>query len=227
MGVEELKTKIIKLAQAYRTERIRNEDFEKTLKSANQDIAQAKKIQAELENLQSSHQDKAKKLLDMQKEVKRVNLYKDTIRKQEKVIAKFEVLMEKTLKDTKKAREGSLELEKLKTENFELQKILKEASFGPKGENSEVERYRREIMQLENLVADLREELRSKRPQSSSGRDWEDEKIEIEVTLQKAQARVDAMQNEMTQNAGSFAKEISKLKMIIAEKQSIIDTMTM
>jgi hypothetical protein len=34
MGVEELKVKIIKIAQAYRDERIRNEEFEKALKSA-------------------------------------------------------------------------------------------------------------------------------------------------------------------------------------------------
>ena len=34
MGFEELKAKIIKIAQAYRDERIRNEEFEKALKSA-------------------------------------------------------------------------------------------------------------------------------------------------------------------------------------------------
>jgi len=44
MGVEELKAKIIKIAQAYRDERIRNEEFEKALKSAQKDIAQSRQL---------------------------------------------------------------------------------------------------------------------------------------------------------------------------------------
>ena len=43
------------------------------------------------------------------------------MRKQERVIVKLETLLDKTLKETQKAREGIIELEKLKTENLELQ----------------------------------------------------------------------------------------------------------
>lgn len=39
---------------------------------------------------------------------------------------------------------------------------------------------------LENLVAELWDELRNKRPQTAGHSDWEDEKIELEVKLQKA-----------------------------------------
>ena len=85
---------------------------------------------------------------------------------------------------------------------------------------------RREISLLESLVAELREELRNKRPMSAGNQDWDDEKIEFEVKLQKASARIDAMQNEMTSNAAKFAKEMSKLKLIIAEKESLIETMS-
>ena len=53
--------------------------------------------------------------------MQKIGLYKDTIRKQEKVIIKLETLLDKTLKETQRAREGILELEKLKTENLELQ----------------------------------------------------------------------------------------------------------
>lgn len=42
MSNEELKGKIIKLAQAYRSERLRNEEFERALKSANVDLAHSK-----------------------------------------------------------------------------------------------------------------------------------------------------------------------------------------
>ena len=39
MNTEELRVKILKLAQAYRDERVRNEDFEKSLKNAQREIA--------------------------------------------------------------------------------------------------------------------------------------------------------------------------------------------
>lgn len=42
MSMEELRQKIIKVAQAYRNERVRNEEFEKALKAAQKDIAQAR-----------------------------------------------------------------------------------------------------------------------------------------------------------------------------------------
>lgn len=110
MSVEELKNKILKLAQAYRAERLRNEEFERTLRSANEELVSARKLKAELDGLQQVHQDRAKKLLDLQREIQKTSLYKDTIRKQERVIAKLEGLMERTLKDTQKARSSALEL---------------------------------------------------------------------------------------------------------------------
>jgi hypothetical protein len=41
-----------------------------------------------------------KRLAEFGKEAQRANLYKDTIKKQERVITKLETLLEKTLKDT-------------------------------------------------------------------------------------------------------------------------------
>lgn len=224
MDSQELRNKILKLAQAYRTERIRNEEFERALKSANQDLSNAKQLQTELENISHAHTKKAKKLMELNKEIAKINLYKDTIRKQEKVISKLEALLEKTLKDTKRAREGMLELEKLRTENLELQKGAKDMGKY-KGSSSEADRLRSEVQMLETLVAELRDELKSKRPQSAGGADWEDERIEYEVKLQKAEARVDAMQEDLTHHTANHAREISRLKMIIAEKESIIETM--
>jgi len=109
---------------------VRNEEFEKSLKAAQKEIAQTRQLQAELEALQKKHQEGGKRLMALQQEVSKVQLYKDTIKKQEKVIAKLEKLMENTLKDTQKARESLIELEQLRTENLNLQKKLKEMAFG-------------------------------------------------------------------------------------------------
>lgn len=75
-----------------------------------------------------------------------------------------------------------IELEKLRTENMELQSVLKNSAFNPR-DSDEVERLRRELSLMESLVAELREELRNKRPQTAGAQDWEDERIEFEVRL--------------------------------------------
>lgn len=236
MTNEELKAKVVKLAQAYRSERLRNEEFERALKSANVDLVQAKQTQAELENLQQAYGDSMKRLAEFGKEAQRANLYKDTIKKQERVITKLETLLEKTLKDTQKAREGMIELEKLRTENLELQHALKTTAVkGGKGgygasQDEDNDRLRHEVGLLESLVSELRAELKNKRPQTPiggmGGENWEDERIEMEVRAQKDKARIDALQSELTNTTSTYAKEISKLKLIIAEKESLIETMS-
>ena len=81
MSVDDLQTKIVKIAQAYRGERLRNEEFSKALKSANVDLAQAKTITAEHENLQMAFKEQSNKLSVLSKENKKTTLYKDTVKK--------------------------------------------------------------------------------------------------------------------------------------------------
>jgi len=56
-----------------------------------------------------------------------------------------------------------------------------------------MERYKNECMRLEKIVANMKEELRNKRPMSSDGADWENEKMELEVKLHKANSRIEAL----------------------------------
>ena len=185
MTNEELKAKVVKLASAYRSERLRNEEFERALKSANVDLVQSKQTQAELENLQQAYSETMRRLAEYGKEAQKTNLYKDTIKKQERVITKLETLLEKTLKDTQRARDGMIELEKLRTENLELQQALKsqggstQPQYGMTKDidSDEVHRLRGEVQLLEGLVSELRVELKNKRPQTPTGGplgDWED-----------------------------------------------------
>jgi hypothetical protein len=60
MSMQDLKNKVIKLAQAYRSERIRNDYFEKSLKSTNIELAKNKKISNDYEDLKFNF-DKLKK----------------------------------------------------------------------------------------------------------------------------------------------------------------------
>jgi hypothetical protein len=224
MNHDELKGKIIKVAQMYRSERMRNEEFEKVIQSAQREVSEAYKFKGELEKLAAKHEDTNRKLQKTQALAEKSNAYRETVKKQERVIAKMEGLLEKTLKDTQQAREAATMLERLKTENLELRKQLRGAALGT-GSTS-VEQANREVRRLETLVAELQEQLRSKRPVTGDQHsDWEREKMELEIQLQKAELRVGAMQEEMDTNAVKFAKEISHYKALLAEKQSIIDTL--
>ncbi|KRX05194.1 C2 domain [Pseudocohnilembus persalinus] len=226
MSAEELRNKILKLAQAYRDERVRNEEFDKALKNAQREIAQSRQLQHELDLTQRRHAENAKKLLIYQQEIQKIAVYKETIRKQERVIQKLEKLMETTLKDTQKARSAQLELEQLRTENYQLQSKIK-LGFG--GEGEEIEKLRMEIVRLEKIISELREQLKSKRPVSQQGGPsgmMEGDMMELEIKLQKSMARNDALSEELILNAKNYSREIAQLKLVIAEKQAMLDTLT-
>jgi hypothetical protein len=59
-----------------------------------------------------------------------------------------------------------LELEKIRTENLELQSALKNNMMGAK-DSDDSDRLRQEVRMLESLVSELREELKNKRPQTA------------------------------------------------------------
>ena len=102
---------------------------------------------------------------------------------------------------------------------------MQAASFGPNLENSELERIRREVQQLESLRADLKEELRTKRPFESKPYDWEEEKIDSEIALHKAHARVEALESEVTHKGTEFAQEIARLKLMLTDKEAQLENM--
>jgi hypothetical protein len=75
----------------------------------------------------------------MQAELRKISLFRDTIKKQEMVIHKLEKLLEATMKDSEKASKRVVEFEKIRTENLKLQDELKDMAYGAK-ENEEIER---------------------------------------------------------------------------------------
>ena len=126
MSLPELKSKIIKLSQAYRGERLRNEEFEKALRQAQNEIANARKLANDLEQLQKVHEEDSEKYLNLQRETQKIGLYRETIKKQEEVITKMEGLLKKTMNENERQKDSLTELEILRTENLKLQKEIKD-----------------------------------------------------------------------------------------------------
>jgi predicted nucleic acid-binding Zn-ribbon protein len=211
---------------------MRNEEFEKALKQAQVEITNARKISHELEQMQKLHEEDSQKYLDLQKETQKIGIYRETIKKQEMVITKYEGLLKKTMNDSNKQKESLLELEQLRTENMKLQKELKDLIINiPSGTlgkpNPELDRYKREVDKLESVIRELQEDLRSKRPLSTNQKGMQKEILELEVKFHKANSRVKALEDEIQDNAKRYAQEISRLKMILSEKESIIETLRM
>lgn len=230
MNMPELKSKIIKLAQAYRGERMRNEEFEKALKQAQNEIANARKLALDLENLQKVHEQDSEKFLNLQRETQKIGLYRETIKKQEEVIIKMEALLQKTMSDSERQKDQLFELETLRTENLKLQKELKDfvvnAAPGVVGKgNVELEKSKKEILKLQNVIKELQNDLANKRPISAEKKALKSEILELEVKYQKSKARIASLQLELDTSAKTYAKEIAALKLILSEKEALIENM--
>ena len=188
MSLPELKSKIIKLAQAYRGERLRNEEFEKALRQAQNEIANARKLANDLEQLQKVHEEDSEKFLNLQKETQKIGLYRETIKKQEEVITKMEGLLKKTMHENERQKDSLLELEQLRTENLKLQKEIKDfvvnSTPGVLGRgNIELEKSKKEITRLQTIINELQNDLSNKRPISAEKKELQnDSQIEEEET---------------------------------------------
>ena len=230
MSLPELKSKIIKLAQAYRGERLRNEEFEKALRQAQNEIANARKLANDLEQLQKVHEEDSEKYLNLQRETQKIGLYRETIKKQEEVITKMEGLLKKTMNENERQKDSLLELEQLRTENLKLQKEIKDfvvnSTPGVLGRgNIELEKSKKEVARLHTIITELQNDLNNKRPISAEKRELKNEILELEVKYQKANARISSLQKELDSSAKNYAKEIAALKLILAEKEALIENM--
>lgn len=234
MSLPELKSKIIKLAQSYRAERMRNEEYEKALKQAQTEISKARKISLDFENLQKVHQDDAEKFLQLQRETQDISLYRNTIKKQEEVINQLEVKLKLAIEKLQKQKDQLLSMEKLQTENLRLQKELKDVFLnnnlipGKMGKgNNELEKYKQEIYRMDEIIKGLQNDLANKRPMSTDKRQIHNELMEKEVLLHKANSRIQTLEDELRYSEKRNASEIARLKMIIAEKETTLDTLRM
>ena len=230
MSLPELKSKIIKLSQAYRGERLRNEEFEKALRQAQNEITNARKLANDLEQLQKVHEEDSEKYLNLQRETQKIGLYRETIKKQEEVILKMEGLLKKTMNENERQKDSLLELEQLRTENLKLQKEIKDfvvnSTPGVLGRgNIELEKSKKEVARLQTIVNELQNDLNNKRPISAEKKELQNEILELEVKYQKANARISSLQKELETSAKNYAKEIAALKLILAEKEALIENM--
>lgn len=93
MNMRDLKEKIVKISQLYKVERVKNRDLDRTVKAMEPQISNTMQLNSVIAAQKNNIQILNQKIERMQKEHERIGVYKETIKKQEKVIVKLESVM--------------------------------------------------------------------------------------------------------------------------------------
>ena len=206
---QELARQLVSLSAKYKAERERNNQMLLKLKKLYQQASEVRHSKAHYEKLEKAHQAQAQYIQKLQQENQKIEVYKATIRTQEKVVAKLEELIESKLRGRKGDASSTTfrlkqEIARLTERNNELEKKL--FAGGADGAIA-VER----VQELEEQLRQLRARGGMRAALSHEG--------SAETHIQKDSA-ISALEAQLVENAKGFAKQISDLKIKVMEAAS-------
>ena len=211
MDAQELKYKLIYVAQAYNEERTKNEQFVAALQKIQLELKSVNKLQKEHDNLSIEHLKKNKELSIMQNEIVRHRQLIETKKKQEKVIAKLENDLERCIESGEQYKNLVNNIDTIEKENEELRNMLKIEMR--KLDNDAVDiPMEGEIEKLEKIRDQLKEDLNQKRPVSRRGVDDDDKKMKLEIQLESLRNRAFALEEELYKNNKDYIDELTTLQ---------------
>ena len=114
MTPRELRDKIAQMAQLYKMERSRNRELDRTIQVMEPQVSNTMQLNSVIAAQKNTIQSLNERAERLTKDYERVEVYKDTIRKQEKVISKLEKVMREGMEEVRVARQNKLELEELR-----------------------------------------------------------------------------------------------------------------
>ena len=203
---QELARQLVSLSAKYKAERERNNQMLLKLKKLYQQASEVRHSKAHYEKLEKAHQAQAQYIQKLQQENQKIEVYKATIRTQEKVVAKLEELIESKLRGRKGDANSTTfrlkqEVARLTERNNELEKKL--FAGGADGTIA-VER----VQELEEQLRQLRARGGMRAALNHEG--------SAETHMQKDSA-ISALEAQLVENAKGFAKQISDLKIQVME----------
>merc|ERR1712185_230127 len=104
----------------YREEKAKSKELQRRLDEAMKEVARGQGLQRTLDELERSHMQQNMELQRLQDENKKLEIYRQTVKSQEKVISKLEKVLEGSLDEVQKAQRTQVDMERLKTENVRL-----------------------------------------------------------------------------------------------------------
>ena len=203
---QELGRQLVSLSAKYKAERERNNQMLVKLKKLYSQASSVRHSKAHYEQLEKAHQAQAQYIQKLQQENQKIEVYKATIRTQEKVVAKLEELIESKLRGRKGDSSATTfrlkqEITRLTERNNELEKKL---FAGGSDGNVAIER-----------VHELETQLRQLRARGGMRAALEHEGS-AQTHLHK-DAALSALEAQLVENAKGFAKQISDLKIQVME----------
>lgn len=192
----------------------------KTLKMAQKDIADRTKVLATLQKLEQAVGENRGKMSVMAHEFAKVGMYRDVINKQEAMIIRLEGILKTMASQSKVVRTEAETYMKEREENDRLRNNIE--NYKVPDNHGEFQKLRAEIRRLEQEITKLQAELVSNRPTSSYKSKQLGDIASKEVTLDRYNARIQALERQISTNAMTYAQQITTLKAKIAEKDAIL-----
>lgn len=217
LGEEELKIKLMRVAKLYETERKVNQYYEGMMRQTLQDLGKVGDLEKEFEDLQQKQREGARELLYLQEEAGKVDLYQETMVRQEKNIVLLEKLLEECISEAEvgtglaeEIEEVRVEVGKLKTEVGQLEK-REENGWGQEMEEEERQLDRK----LESLAKEkyqLERNLLEKRPVLRKGESSRKREEELKNQIFQSRLRVRELEEELKQISTDYVDQMETLK---------------
>lgn len=192
----------------------------KTLKMAQKDIADRTRMLASLKKLEEAVVENKGRMNVLSQEFSKVGTYREVVTKQEAMILRLEGVLKTMAVQTKGIRTEAEVYHKEREENERLRNNLE--TYQVPDNHGEYGRLRQEIQKLEGEITKLQAELVSNRPTSSYKSKQVGDLASKEVDLDRLNARVSALERQISNNAADYAQQIIVLKAKLAEKEAIL-----
>lgn len=187
---------------------------------AQKDIADRTKMLASVQKIEETVAENRGRMNVMAKEFANVGTYREVINKQEAMILRLEGILKTMATQSKAVRTEAEVYSKEREENDRLRKNID--TYKVPDNHGEYARLGGEIRRLEEEITKLQAELVSNRPTSSYKHKQVGDLASKEVTLNKMNARIEALERQISTNSTDYAQRISVLKSKLAEKEGIL-----
>lgn len=234
LGSAELALRLQTALQKYHDEKFKSKEAQQRLDEALHEVSRGRGLGRTLEELQRAHQEQNVVLQKLQDENKKIDLYRQTVKSQEKVISKLERILEGSLEEVQGAQRTQVDMDRLKTENVRLREqcanVAARRRYQEGGEDDAVELRRQtkakdeEIARLEALVFDLQGGNPTTRKDAAESQvklgDLEAEKFQWKQRCEAVEQRLHTMERQLSENSRHYGQQISDLKLEIAKREA-------
>eukprot|EP01135_Chromosphaera_perkinsii_P006652 Nk52_evm54s554 gene=Nk52_evmTU54s554 len=253
LDYDELVERYVILSQKYQLEARHSQEYQVRLENVQNTLIKKNDLEKRHMVLQSAHTAQCALVQKLQESSSKSAKYEATCKQQEKVIKKLEDVVEKYVKNSSMGGDhfDSETFTMLAEENAGLREQIAElqkggASAGEWGPlvigAPEVQKLRHELDSEKMRYLRLQGEFLSLKNQfQKEGRaggiageppaeEWAEEKIQLMMKLETAEARIRSLESQLEENARKFAQELTEYKLKLAEKEmnlgSVFDSRT-